>query len=123
VVQEISDKPQTLKYADVILPAAAWAEKEGPMTNSERRISHVRKFVDPPGEALPDADILCRFAQKMGYPGCVYSSAEDIYKEHVRSTVGTNISIDGLDYSVMDRMRTVRWPVQEAPKERNRPSL
>lgn len=117
VVQEISDKPQTLKYADVILPAAAWAEKEGTMTNSERRISHVRKFVDPPGEALPDADILCRFAQKMGYHGFVYSSAEDIYKEHVRSTVGTNISIDGLDYSVINSMKTVQWPFQKRRKK------
>ena len=39
VVQEVSNKPETLKYADVVLPAAAWAEKEGTMTNAERRIS------------------------------------------------------------------------------------
>src|SRR3546814_7793185 len=64
VVQEISNKPQTLDYADVILPAAGWAEKEGTMTNSERRISHLHKIIDPPGEALPDAEIICRFAQK-----------------------------------------------------------
>ena len=68
VVQEVSKKPETLKYADVILPAAAWAEKEGTMTNSERRISYLNKIVDPPGEALPDAEIICRFARKMGYP-------------------------------------------------------
>ena len=54
VVQEISNKPETLQYADVILPAAAWAEKEGTMTNSERRISYLNKIVDAPGEALPD---------------------------------------------------------------------
>jgi ferredoxin-nitrate reductase len=44
VVQEISNKPETLAYADVILPAAAWAEKEGTMTNSERRISYLEKI-------------------------------------------------------------------------------
>src|SRR5690606_17792935 len=58
VVQEISNKPQTLDYADAILPAAGWAEKEGTMTNSERRISHLHKIIDPPGEALPDAEII-----------------------------------------------------------------
>ncbi|MEB0248761.1 molybdopterin-dependent oxidoreductase, partial [Mucilaginibacter sp. 5B2] len=67
VVQEISNKPETLAYADVILPAAAWAEKEGTMTNSERRISYLEKILDAPGEALPDSEIICRFAQKMGY--------------------------------------------------------
>ena len=69
VVQEISNKPETLAYADVILPAAAWAEKEGTMTNSERRVSYLNKILDAPGEALPDAEIICRFARKMGYKG------------------------------------------------------
>jgi ferredoxin-nitrate reductase len=64
VVQEISSKPETLAYADVILPAAAWAEKEGTMTNSERRISYLNKIIDAPGGALPDAEIICRFAKK-----------------------------------------------------------
>src|SRR6187549_50511 len=65
VVQEISSKPETLQYADVILPAASWAEKEGTMTNAERRISYLEKVVEPPGEALADATIICRFAKKM----------------------------------------------------------
>jgi ferredoxin-nitrate reductase len=69
VVQEISNKPESLKYADVVLPAAAWTEKEGTMTNSERRISYLSKIVDAPGDALPDAEILLRFARKMGYHG------------------------------------------------------
>ena len=58
VVQEVSTKPETLSYADLILPAASWAEKQGTMTNSERRISLLDKIVEPPGEALPDAEIL-----------------------------------------------------------------
>ncbi|WP_262712349.1 molybdopterin-dependent oxidoreductase [Arachidicoccus ginsenosidivorans] len=51
VVQEVSSKPETLHYADLILPAAAWAEKEGTMTNAERRITYLSKVTDAPGEA------------------------------------------------------------------------
>lgn len=113
VVQEISNKPQTLDYADAILPAAGWAEKEGTMTNSERRISHLHKIIDPPGEALPDAEIICRFAQKMGYDGFDYADAEAIYREHARLTAKTSIQIDGLDYAGIDRHKTVQWPYRK----------
>ena len=69
VVQEMSNIPQTLQYADVVLPAASWAEKEGTMTNADRRISYLDKITNAPGEALPDTEIICRFAQKMGFDG------------------------------------------------------
>ena len=68
VVQDISHKSDTVDYADLVLPAAGWLEKEGTMTNSERRISYLPKEIDPPGEAKPDVEILCAFAQKMGFP-------------------------------------------------------
>ncbi|MCC9166368.1 nitrate reductase [Pontibacter harenae] len=110
VVQEISNKPETLTYADVILPAASWTEKEGTMTNSERRISYLPKIVDAPGEALPDAEIICRFAQTMGYHGFDYPSAEAIYLEHAKLTAGTNIDISGLNYSILKEQRSVQWP-------------
>lgn len=110
VVQDISDKAESLAYADVILPAAAWTEKEGTMTNSERRISHLNKIVDPPGEALPDAEIICRFANKMGFKGFDYSRMEEIYKEHTRLTRKTNLNIDGLTYSLIDEHKTIQWP-------------
>lgn len=110
VVQDISDKADSLAYADVILPAAAWTEKEGTMTNSERRISHLNKIVDPPGEALPDAEIICRFANKMGFKGFEYSRMEEIYKEHTRLTRKTNLNIDGLTYSLIDEHKTIQWP-------------
>ncbi|QCR22876.1 nitrate reductase [Pontibacter sp. SGAir0037] len=110
VVQEISSKPETLQYADVILPAAAWAEKEGTMTNSERRISYLHKVLDPPGEALPDAEIICRFARQMGYQGFDFANAAAIYQEHARLTDGTNIDITGLNYEVLKEKGTVQWP-------------
>ena len=110
VVQEITAQAETLAYADVILPAAAWTEKEGTMTNSERRISHLQKVIHPPGEALPDAEIICRFATKMGYQGFDYKCMEDIYKEHARLTYRTSINISGLDYQQMDDSKTIQWP-------------
>ena len=110
VVQEVSCKPETLKYADVVLPAAAWIEKEGTMTNAERRISYLNKVIDAPGEALPDAEIICRFARKMDYPGFDYKSVGDIYDEHAALTAGTNIDISGLSYNILKEKRSVQWP-------------
>jgi ferredoxin-nitrate reductase len=110
VVQEVSTKPETLKYADVILPAASWTEKEGTMTNSERRITYLNKIVDAPGEALPDAQIIQRFAQKMGYTGFDYKDASAIYNEHVQLTAGTNIDISGLSYQTLQSKLSVQWP-------------
>ncbi len=111
VVQDISSKSDTLAYADLVLPAAGWLEKEGTMTNSERRISYLPKVIDPPGEALPDTEIICRFAQKMGYPGFDYSNTEEIYDEHCQLTKGTNIDISGLSYQKLIEARSMQWPV------------
>lgn len=113
VVQDISNKPETLKYADVILPAAGWAEKEGTMTNSERRISYLHKIIEPPGEALPDAEIICRFAAKMGYHGFDFTDAATIYQEHAKLTKGTNIDISGLNYDILKLKKTIQWPYKK----------
>ncbi|MCR5887320.1 molybdopterin-dependent oxidoreductase [Hymenobacter sp. J193] len=110
VVQDISNKPETLAYADVILPAAAWAEKEGTMTNSERRISYLPRVVAAPGEALPDSEIICRFARKMGFPGFDFPTTEAIYHEHTRLTAGTTLDISGLTYEVLHQRGSVQWP-------------
>ncbi|RKD18703.1 NAD(P)H-nitrite reductase [Pelobium manganitolerans] len=110
VVQEISNKSECLAYADVILPAAAWAEKEGTMTNCERRITYLPKILDAPGIALPDAEIICKFAKKMDYQGFDYKNQEEIFLEHSRLTEGTNININGLTYSILKEKRTVQWP-------------
>jgi ferredoxin-nitrate reductase len=110
VIQEVSNKPETLKYADVVFPAAAWIEKEGTMTNAERRIAYLSKVVDAPGEARPDTAIICAFAQKMGYHGFDFENAAAIYAEHCRLTEGTNIDISGLSYDVLKEKRSVQWP-------------
>jgi ferredoxin-nitrate reductase len=110
VVQEISNKPETLKYADVVLPAASWLEKEGTMTNAERRISYLNKLLDAPGEALPDFEIICRFAQKMNYNGFAYTNADEVFAEHAALTAGTNIDISALTYRLLKEKRSVQWP-------------
>ncbi len=110
VVQDVTNKLETLQYADVVLPAAAWTEKEGTMTNAGRYISHLAKINDAPGEALPDAEIICRFAQKMGYHGFDYKNFAEIYAEHAALTAGTNIDISGLSYEILKEKRSVQWP-------------
>jgi ferredoxin-nitrate reductase len=111
VVQDISNRADTLAYADLVLPAAGWLEKAGTMTNSERRISYLRPVLPPPGEARPDVDILLDFARRMQFPGFDYAGTGAIYEEHARLTRGTNIDISGLTYEQLIDKGTIQWPV------------
>jgi len=81
------------------------------MTNSERRISHLSKVIDAPGKALPDAEIIWRFAQKMGYETFNYEHVSEVYDEYVRMTEGTSIDISGLSYERLQNEGTFQWPV------------
>lgn len=112
VVQDISNRSDTSKYADLLLPAAGWLEKDGTMTNSDRRINYLNKVIDGPGEVLPDAEILWRFAKKMGFEDSFnYESYADIYKEHAGLTKDTNLDISGLDHSKLKENGSYQWPV------------
>jgi ferredoxin-nitrate reductase len=113
IVQDISHNSDTSKYADLLLPAAGWLEKEGTMTNSERRISYLPKGINPPGEALSDVEILIRFAKKMNFHGFNFNSTEDIYKEYCLLTKNTNIDISFLNYSRLKNEGTFQWPVPD----------
>jgi ferredoxin-nitrate reductase len=116
VVQDMSNRPETLAYADVVLPAATWTEKEGTMTNSERRVSYLHKITNPPAEALSDAEILTRFAHKMGFnkqfdylytEGGVDSAK--IFAEHVALTKGTNVDLSAINYEILKKQGTIQW--------------
>ncbi len=111
VVQDISHTSETTQFADLLVPAAGWLEKEGTMTNSERRISYLPKVIDAPGTALPDVEILWRFAQKMGFHGFDYNNASEVYDEHCLLTKGTNIDISGLSYERLKKEGSFQWPV------------
>ncbi|MCB9451502.1 MAG: molybdopterin-dependent oxidoreductase [Anaerolineaceae bacterium] len=80
VVQDIFLN-ETTEFADVVLPAAAFAEKDGTFTNTERRVQMVRKAFDPPGEARSDWQILSELAQRLGAKGFAYTSASEIMDE------------------------------------------
>jgi len=110
VVQDISEKSDTVPFADVVFPAAGWLEKEGTMTNSERRISYLEKVIDGPGKVLPDYEIICRVARQMGYPGFDFSSSQEVFDEYKQLTAGTNISIEKLDYQYLKEKGTAQWP-------------
>ncbi len=111
VVQDISNHSDTLRFADCVLPAAAWLEKVGTMTNSERRITYLPKLIDPPGEALPDVEILCRFAEKMDWKTAFdYEDEAAIYNEYRRLSRGTTIDVAGLSHARLQAERSVQWP-------------
>ncbi len=113
MVSEISNRSDTIKFADVVLPAAAWLEKEGTMTNSDRRMTYLPKVIQAPGSAKPDVEIIAQFAQAMGYGHAFsYSKSEEIFNEHRALTKGTNIDITGVTY---DRLKqaSIQWPCPE----------
>jgi formate dehydrogenase alpha subunit len=72
---------ETFRFADVVLPAACFAEKDGVFTNSDRRVQRVRKAVEPPGQARPDWEIICDLARAAGYPMPNYADAGEVYAE------------------------------------------
>ena len=106
VVQDISQNSDTVPFADVVFPAAGWLEKDGTMTNSERRINYLSKVVDAPGETLPDYEIICSVARKMGYPGFNFKSAAEVFDEYKQLTKGTSLSIEELNYDYLSKTGT-----------------
>ncbi|MCG3187384.1 MAG: Nitrate reductase [Rhodocyclaceae bacterium] len=118
IVQDAFATTETAAYADVLLPAATWGEKEGTVTNSERRISRVRAAIAPPGEARADWDIVCAFAHRlgatMGWEHAIrmfpYTRPEQIFAEHAELTHGRDLDFSGLSYAVLDRDGAQQWP-------------
>jgi assimilatory nitrate reductase catalytic subunit len=118
VVQEAWRHAETCSYADVLLPASTWGEKEGTVTNSERRISRVRAAVTPPGEARADWAIAVDFAKRLfpakaGTQLFPYTSPEQIWNEHRETTRGRDLDITGLSYQLLERGGPQQWPYPE----------
>ena len=117
VLQETYADTETASYADVLLPAAGWGEKEGTVTNSERRISRVRAAIAPPGEALPDWRITCDFAMRLelklrGHASTLFAfdSPRQIFNEYRELTRNRNTDISGLGYATLDAKGPQQWP-------------
>jgi formate dehydrogenase alpha subunit len=96
---------ETAQLADVVLPAASFAEKDGTFTSTERRVQRIRKAIDPPGEAKADWEIIVELAKRMGYDGMNYNSPKEIMDEISKLTP----SYGGMQY---DRLETtgLQWP-------------
>ena len=99
---------ETARLADVVLPSACYAEKDGTFTNSERRVQRVRKAVDPPGQARNDWKIICDIAGRMNYP-MDYENSRQIMEEISRVTPSyAGITYDRIEYE------GIHWPCPTA---------
>jgi assimilatory nitrate reductase catalytic subunit len=125
VVQEAYATTATCRYADLLLPATTWGEKEGTVTNSERCISRVRAAVEPPGardngprhDWAIATDFALRLERALGpktttgtlFP---YPTAESVWNEHRESTRGRDLDITGMDYAMLEA-NPQQWPLPE----------
>lgn len=99
---------ETAEYADVILPAASFAEKDGTFTNTERRVQRVRRAIPPRGDSLPDWQIISHLAQKMGEEGFEFSSVSEIMDEINQVTP----IYGGITYERIDQ-GGLQWPCRD----------
>jgi assimilatory nitrate reductase catalytic subunit len=113
VVQDMYDNTETAQLAHLVLPAAAWGEKEGTFINSERRFGTVRKVVRAPGQALADFHIFKLIAD---YWGCGemfrdWDSPEAVFQLLKRLSAGQPCDVTGIeDYEMLDRRGGIQWP-------------
>ena len=124
VVSDIAAGTDTNAYADVLLPALGWGEKDGTVTNSERTISRQRAFLPAPGEARADWKVLCQVAQRMGFSGFDFNGPAAIFDEHARLSMEDNAGatsrmftlagFDGLSARQYDDLAPRQWPRDQA---------
>ncbi len=122
VVSDCQSDTDTAACADVLLPATGWSEKDGTVTNSERRISRQRALLAPAGEARPDWWIVTGVARRLGYGDAfAYECAADVFREHARLSGFENQGRRAFDISALatlsdadyDALQPVQWPVNE----------
>ncbi|TGS19261.1 nitrate reductase [Mesorhizobium sp. M2E.F.Ca.ET.209.01.1.1] len=128
VVSDVT-RTDTTRYADVLLPAAGWGEKDGTVTNSERRISRQRPFLPPPGEAKADWRIVCDVAARMGFGDAfAYKTPAEIFREHAALSAFENSGarlfdlggLTGLSDTDYDTFAPRHWPAPEQRKKQTR---
>ncbi|OYW29710.1 MAG: nitrate reductase [Caulobacter sp. 12-67-6] len=118
VVSDCIADTDTTAFADVKLPALAWGEKDGTVTNSERRISRQRALFAAPGQARPDWRIIADVAKAMGFDGFGWGTQASVFREWARLTAYENegrlLNLSGLTALGPDgyaTLRPVQWPV------------
>ena len=118
VVSDVAAKTETSQYAHVLLPAQGWGEKDGTVTNSERRISRQRRFMPTAGEGRADWRIMSDVAKAMGFTGFGYASPAAIFDEHARLTTIGNDGARKLDLSAWVAQDYNSMPPQQWGGER-----
>ncbi len=125
IVSDIREDTDTIKLAHIRLPATGWAEKDGTVTNSERRVSRQRAFLPPAGDARPDWWIISQVAQRLGFNGFDYAGPGQIFDEHARLSAHANSDdaiprpfniggLAGLSQTDYDALQPIQWPVPSA---------
>ncbi len=141
VVSDLMRDTDTTRLAHVLLPATGWGERDGTVTNSERRISRQRPFLAPPGEARHDWWMISEVGKRLGYGDAFsYRSAHEIFVEYAKLTAYRNddgirekqtaviprlLNLAGLARLTLqeyDALAPVRWPVLPPPPESRVPS-
>lgn len=107
VVQDIFFN-ESCRYADVVLPASCFAEKDGVFTNSDRRVQRVRQAIEPPGEARADWKILLEVMKRAGLEQPDYSDPGEIYAEMASLTP----KFAGISHHRIEREGGLQWPVE-----------
>jgi assimilatory nitrate reductase catalytic subunit len=123
IVQEAYKTTATVEYADVLLPATTWSEKEGTVTNSERRITRFKPVLPKPEQTRHDWEIVIDFARRLEtlagrtqtlFP---YANVEEIWNEHRETTRGRDLDITGLSYRILEEQGPQQWPFPEGATE------
>jgi len=123
IVQEAYKTSATVEFADVLLPATTWSEKEGTVTNSERRITRFKPVLPKPGETRHDWEIVIDFAHRLealkgrGKTLFPYENVEQIWNEHRESTRSRDLDITGLSYQILEERGPQQWPFPEGATE------
>ncbi|MDX6679041.1 MAG: ferredoxin-nitrate reductase, partial [Solirubrobacteraceae bacterium] len=116
VVQDPHHPTETSSLAHAVLPAAAWPEKEGAMTSSERRIGLVRRAVAPPGEARADWQIVAGLARHLGYGDAfAWPDAAAVFDEFAACTAGRPCDLSGVSHDRLRQEGGLQWPCPAQP--------
>ncbi|MCW0182214.1 MAG: molybdopterin-dependent oxidoreductase [Zavarzinia sp.] len=128
VVSDVVRDTDTTRHAHVLLPSTAWGEKDGTVTNSERRISRQRAFLPPPGEARADWWQMAEVARRMGFSGFDWDGPAEIFREHAALSahgndgcrdfdIGAHAEIDAAGY---EGLAPFHWPrpAGQGPRQR-----
>jgi len=123
MVSDAYHPTDTTRFAHILFPAAGWAEKEGVVTNSERRITHLQQALPAAGVSRPDWKIAADFALRLGEKldqdwnaAFGYENTETVFNEHRGLTAGKDIDITGLSYALLDEQGPQQWPFPAGSK-------